>query len=329
MHVLKFNKINFDYLIGAKVSTFKRNLKLSNDPIIIIEGDEYLTSPLDRQPKFLKYDHHIVLINGIEWDHYNVFKTEKKYQKQFHELIKKTPKGGEVIFYEKDENIHELIQNIDEDLVTVRSYSEEKSLVNNGDTYLTDSEGKNHQIKLFGRHNMQNISAAKTVCEQLGIKDKRFFKAISSYKLPENRLQILLDKKIKIFRDFAHSPSKLNSTIDAVKNNFNNKLLVIYELHSSSSLNVNFLPKYKNTINQADDCILYLSQRILDKNKIKNIDLSLLKKCFNNKKIKLINDRDSLLKIVSNINYKPFNKLFMSSGNFDGLNFDQVINENK
>ena len=329
MHVLKFNKINFDYLIGAKVSTFKRNLKLSNDPIIIIEGDEYLTSPLDRQPKFLKYDHHIVLINGIEWDHYNVFKTEKKYQKQFHELIKKTPKGGEVIFYEKDENIHELIQNIDEDLVTVRSYSEEKSLVNNGDTYLTDSEGKNHQIKLFGRHNMQNISAAKTVCEQLGIKDKRFFKAISSYKLPENRLQILLDKKIKIFRDFAHSPSKLNSTIDAVKNNFNNKLLVIYELHSSSSLNVNFLPKYKNTINQADDCILYLSQRILDKNKIKDIDLSLLKKCFNNKKIKLINDRDSLLKIVSNINYKPFNKLFMSSGNFDGLNFDQVINENK
>ena len=176
---------------------------------------------------------------------------------------------------------------------------------------------------------MQNISAAKTVCEQLGIKDKRFFKAISTYQLPENRLQKILDKKIKIFRDFAHSPSKLNSTIDAVKNNFKNKLLVIYELHSSSSFNVNFLPKYKNTINQADDCILYLSQKILDKNRIKNIDLSLLKRCFNNKKLKLINDRDSLLKIVSNINYKTFNKLFMSSGNFDDLNFDQIINENK
>ena len=111
----------------------------------------------------------------------------------------------------------------------------------------------------------------------LELKIKDFFKAISSYKLPENRLQILLDKKIKIFRDFAHSPSKLKSTIDAVKNNFKNKLLVIYELHSSSSININFLPKYKNSMNQADDCILYLSQKILDKNKIKNIDLSLLK----------------------------------------------------
>ena len=176
---------------------------------------------------------------------------------------------------------------------------------------------------------MQNISAAKTVCDQLGIKNRRFFKAISSYKLPENRLQILLDKKIKIFRDFAHSPSKLNSTIDAVKNNFKNKLLVIYELHSSSSININFLPKYKNSMNQADDCILYLSQKILDKNKIKNINLSLLKRFFNNKKIKFVNDRDSLFKIISKIKYKTFNRLFMSSGNFDGLNFDKIINEYK
>ena len=329
MHVLKFNKIKFDYLVGARVNTFKRNLKLSKDPIIIIEGDEYLTSPLDNQPKFLKYDHHIVLINGIEWDHYNVFKTEKIYKKQFDKLIKKTPKGGEIIFYEKDENINKLIQNIDEDLITVRPYSEEKSIVNNRITYLIDSEGKNHKIKLFGRHNMQNISGAKSVCEQLGIKNKRFFKAISSYKLPENRLQILLDKKIKIFRDFAHSPSKLNSTIDAVKNNFKNKLLVIYELHSSSSINKNFLPKYKNSLNQADDCILYLSQKILDKNKIKNINLSLLKRFFNNKKIKFVNDRDSLFKIISKIKYKTFNRLFMSSGNFDGLNFDKIINEHK
>ena len=329
MHVLKLNKINFDYMIGAKVSTFKRNLKLSNDPIIIIEGDEYLTSPLDSQPKFLKYDHHIVLINGIEWDHYNVFKTEKKYKKQFEKLINKTPKGGEVIYYEKDENIKKLIQNIDKDLITLRPYSEEKSIIESGNTFISDSEDIMHKTKLFGRHNMQNLAAAKTVCEQLGIKNKKFYKSISSYNLPENRLQIVLDKKIKIFRDFAHSPSKLNSTIDAVKNNYKNKLLVIYELHSSSSLNINFLPKYKNTINQSDDCIIYLSQKILDKNKIKNIDLTLLKRCFNNKKLKLIKDKDSLLKIVNKINYKTFNKLFMSSGNFDALNFDILINEYK
>ena len=329
MHVLKFNKINFDYMIGAKVSTFKRNLKLSNNPIIIIEGDEYLTSPLDSQPKFLKYDHHIVLINGIEWDHYNVFKTEKKYKKQFEKLINKTPKGGEVIYYEKDENIQKLIQNIDKDLITVRSYSEEKSIKDSGNTFISDSEDIMHKTKLFGRHNMQNLAAAKIVCKQLGIKNKKFYKSIPSYHLPENRLQIILDKKIKIFRDFAHSPSKLNSTIDAVKNNFKNKLLVIYELHSSSSLNINFLPKYKNTINQSDDCIIYLSQKILDKNKIKNIDLALLKRCFNNKKLKLIKDKDSLLKIVNKINYKTFNKLFMSSGNFDALDFDILINEYK
>ena len=224
MHVLKFYKKDFDYLVGAKVNGFNKNIKLSNSPIIIIEGDEYLTSPLDKKPKFLNYNHHIVLISGIEWDHFNVFNTFKKYLKQFENLIKITPKAGEIIYNENDENIKNILKNdIDENINKI-PYNELPFVKKYGKTLLI-YENKKIPIKIFGKHNMQNLAGAKKVLNQLGIGNKLFYKAIKTFKLPHQRLEILHDKSNKkIFKDFAHSPSKLKSTINAVKNQYKKTL---------------------------------------------------------------------------------------------------------
>ncbi len=324
MHVLKENKVNFDYLVGGRANGFKSNIKLSNSPLIIIEGDEYLTSPLDRQPKFLKYDHHIVLLNGIEWDHCNVFKNKKIYKNQFLDLLNNTPKGGEIIYYENDKNVRDLIENYENDDVTIRSYSHEKSITKGKDHYILDELDTPIKVNIFGNHNLQNFAGSKVVCEQLGIKKKDFYKAIKSYELPENRLNVIYDKKFKVFRDFAHSPSKLSSTIEAVKSFYSKKLLVIYELHSSSSFNKKFLKTYKDTITKSDESIIYLSDDLVKDKKYKKPTLNDMQMFFNSKELLYVNKLSELKKIISKKKYDNYHKLFMSSGNFDGINLNEI-----
>ena len=328
MHVLKFNKIKFDYIIGAKANGFKNNISLSNSPIIIIEGDEYLSSPLDQSPKFLKYNHHIALINGIEWDHFNVFKNEKVYIKQFDKLIKMTPKGGEIIYFQNDKVLLDLLEKYNNEDTFIKPFNYEKALLYRKSAYIFDENNKKIKLNVFGRHNMQNISGAKLVCEQLGIKHKNFYKAIKSYSLPEKRLQKIYEKKITIFKDFAHSPSKLKATIDAVKNQYKKKLLSIYELHSSSSFNFKFLEKYHNSLIDSDYSIIYISKKKTHLFSEK-ISEKKLKKLFNDKRIKLVNSVNSLKKIINSNKYKEYNKLFMSSGNFDDFKIDKYYNDSK
>jgi len=323
MHVLKFNKIKFDYLVGAKVNGFKSNIKLSKNPLIIIEGDEYLSSPLDNKPKFLNYRHHIVLINGIEWDHFNVFNSIKKYKKQFIDLVKLTPKGGEIIYYEKDNNINEILRKHSNKETILKPFNEEEFKIINNQSIIKDENGNDIKLKIFGRHNMQNIAGAKLVCEQIGINKKKFYKAIQSYILPDKRLEIIYDNKIKIFRDFAHSPSKLKSTVNAVKNQYSKNLLVIYELYSSSSFSTEFLATYKDTLKNSDTSIIYFSEKILKKRKFKKISQVEIRKIFNTNKLFLVNNITSLETLLKNKIYRNHNKLFMSSGNFDGYKIEK------
>ena len=325
MHVLKFYKKDFDYLVGAKVNGFNKNIKLSNSPIIIIEGDEYLTSPLDKKPKFLNYNHHIVLISGIEWDHFNVFNTFKKYLKQFENLIKITPKAGEIIYNENDENIKNILENDINENINKIPYNELPFVKKYGKTLLM-YENKKIPIKIFGKHNMQNLAGAKKVLNQLGIGNKLFYKAIKTFKLPHQRLEILHDKSNKkIFKDFAHSPSKLKSTINAVKNQYKKKLLSIYELHSSSSLNKKFLPTYKNSISESDYSIIYISNKILFERNLDKILNSDIKNFFNISNLEICRNPNDLLKHISNNKFVDFNFLFMSSGNFDGFSIKEFI----
>ena len=326
MHVLKSNKVKFDYLIGAKTKGFKSNISITNNPIIIIEGDEYLTSPLDKTPKFLKYNHHIVLISGIEWDHYNVFKSFKDYKKQFQKLVNLTPKGGEVIYNENDKSIIEILEKNSDENIIFRPYTSEKELVNKYGSFIFDEFNSKIKLKIFGKHNMQNLAGAKTVCEQLGIKQKDFYKSITSYELPHKRLQKLNNNKTKIFRDFAHSP--LKATISAVKSQYSENLLSIYELHSSSSFNSTFLKNYKNTLTDSDYSIIYISMKNLKKFSSK-MDEKIIKKIFNEDKLILISDPKKLDSFLKKNSYRDYNKLFMSSGNFDNFILDELDNESK
>ena len=324
MHVLKTYKIKFDYLIGGRANGFNSNIRISENPLIIIEGDEYLTSPIDKIPKFLKYDHHIVLLNGIEWDHCNVFANKKIYLNQFKCLINKTPKGGEIIFFDGDINVKKIIKDFKNEDVRLKSFNREKSIRKNNSCFIYNNSNELIKINIFGEHNLQNIAGSKIVCEHLGIKNKDFYEAIKTYKLPENRLSLIHNKKNKIFRDFAHSPSKLSSTIKAVKKFYNKKLLVIYELHSSSSFNKKFLKTYKNTLSYSDDSIIYLSELIIKNKKIKKPSLKEIQSFFNCKNIKYVSNKNKLKVLVSQKKYINHNKLFMSSGNFDGLNIKKM-----
>ena len=328
MHVLRDNKIKFDYVIGAKTRTFNSNISISDNPLIIIEGDEYLTSPLDKTPKFLKYNHHIVLINGIEWDHFNVFKSLNNYKKQFHKLIEMTPKGGEIIYNENDKDIIEILDNYNNENIVLRPFKIEKYESNKLGSYIYDHNNKKIKLNIFGKHNMQNLAGAKIICEQLGVKISNFYKSISSYKLPHRRLQIISDKKNKIFRDFAHSPSKLLATINAVKLQYSNKLLSVYELHSSSSFDFTFLKTYKNSLNNSDFSVIYISEKNLKKFS-KEVDEKIIKNIFHERKLVLISNKKELDKFINNSKYKSYNKLLMSSGNFDGYDVKKLGNENK
>lgn len=324
MHVLKEGKINFDYVIGANAKGFKNNISISDAPIIIIEGDEYLSSPIDRIPKFLKYNHHIVLINGIEWDHYNVFKTENTYKKQFKKLIEITPKGGEIIYNENDETLKNLCLKFQNENIILRPYTIEKCEIRNKKTYIFNEKNNKIKLKIFGKHNMQNLAGAKIICNQLGVKDEEFYRSIISYELPHSRLQIINNSKTKIFKDFAHSPSKLKATINAVKENYTDKLLVCYELHSSSSFELSFLENYKDSLKNSDYSIIYISEKNLNKFSSK-IDQNQMKKIFNEKNLQLISNPNSLEKLLKDLKYLNFNKLLMSSGNFDDLNFERIF----
>ncbi len=320
MHVLKYNKVEFDYLIGAKVNGFENNIKISNSPIIIIEGDEYLTSPIDKDPKFLKYEHHLLLLNGIEWDHYNVYNSHKKYVKQFNKLVHITPKGGEIIYFEEDEEISKIIEEYKDENTTVKSFNYEKYKVNKNETVIFDDDNKLIKLKIFGKHNMQNLAGAKILCEKLGIKNKHFYKAIKTYELPDRRLEKIFNGKIKIFKDFAHSPSKLKATISAVKIQYPNKLLVIYELHSSSSLDINFLINYKDSILESSFSIIYISEN----NKSIDFTEKFIKECFNEKNLVLIKKKSNLINTIKSRKFENFNKLIMSSGNFDNVDFNEL-----
>jgi len=321
MHVLKFAKKDFDYVVGAKVNGFEFNIKLSNSPTIIIEGDEYLSSPLDKKPKFLNYDHHIVLINGISWDHANVFPTLDIYLDQFKKLLNKTRKGGTIIVYDGDKDMNKILIEPEEGKSIIK-YNHHKNSIKNAKTFLI-ADNKEIPVNIFGDHNMQNISGAQAVIKELGVTENIFYQAIKSYRNPKIRLEILKNFKNRlVFRDFAHSPSKVLSTVKAVKKQFKNKLSCILELHTLSSLNEKFLKNYKNTLNDSDKAILYFSNKIIaDKFSEKK-----MRKIFNNDKLICCNTLDNLKKILKLIFIENNNILLMSSGNFDNLKINKLFN---
>ncbi|MEQ8924666.1 MAG: Mur ligase family protein [Fulvivirga sp.] len=321
MHVLQYHNKKFDYAVGARIDGFEEMVQLSNAPIIIIEGDEYLSSPIDRTPKFLKYHHHIGLISGVWWDHINVFPTEEEYVKQFDLFADATPKAGSLI-YSDDDSLGTVIGQKGREDVNEIPYKTHPHSIENGVTYLTDGN-ESYPIKLFGKHNLQNISGALAVLKRIGITSDMFYLAIQSFRGADKRLELIGENSgMAIYKDYAHAPSKVKATTLAVKEQYPARdLVACLELHTFSSLNKDFINQYKGTMKYANVPVVYYSPSTLEKKQMEPITKEDIKKSFNEANLNVFDDRDEMLEFLKKQNWRNKNLLLMTSGTFNGLDY--------
>lgn len=326
MHVLRFNQMDFDYLVGSRLEGFETMVKLTEDsPIAIFEGDEYLSSPIDSRPKFHVYRPNIGFISGIAWDHINVFPSYENYLDQFRIFIRKIEAGGSLIYKAEDTELEKIIESSPKEIKYIPYFTHPYEIDNNK-TYLINNKQK-IPVLIFGKHNMQNLQGAKTVCKELGVSDEKFYEAIKSFKGAARRLQILKEGNNScIYFDFAHSPSKVKATIDAVKEQYpKRELISLFELHTFSSLKESFLPEYKDTLKNADKAFVYYSPETLKHKKLKAISPGQVLEAFGTDNITIFTEPVELEKKVKELNPDNKNFLIMSSGNFSGIDFTKII----
>jgi len=320
IHVMLNCGIKTDFLTGAAVAGMTKNVELSDDAeYIVIEGDEYLTSPIDLRPKFHVYKPDIAVISGIDYDHYNVFPTYESYVAQFEIFINTITKGGTLIYCNDDKHVCNVVNKSDVHINKI-PYDVLDYFID-GETTLLKTRYGDIPLKIFGKHNILNISAAKSVCNAIGISDKDFFTHISTYAGSKNRLSVLKkNEDFIVFRDFAHAPSKVKATVNAVKQQFPQNILVAcLELHTFSSLSVDFLPYYKGAMNEADVPIVYFNPKTVKHKKLPELSKEKVKEAFDNRCIKVFDNTQEMLYFLSKIDKKGKCFLFMSSGNFDDV----------
>ena len=327
LHVMNFYDKEVDYMVGAQLEGFDVMVKLTEEnDFIVLEGDEYLSSPIDRRPKFHLYNPNIALISGISWDHINVFPTYEIYKKQFEIFVESIIEGGSITYNSEDLDTNEIVNN------TTRSirkfdYSIPEFTINNGITYLQTTEGE-LPLEIFGKHNLSNLMGAKWICQHMGIDEDDFYQAITSFKGASNRLEkVFTNNDSHIYKDFAHSPSKVKATVNAVKNQFEeHKVIACFELHTFSSLNSDFINEYKDTLNRADESIVYFSKTTLESKKMQKIDIKDIVNAFNNSDLLVFDDALKLKEYLFSLNYNKSVLLMMSSGSFGNIQFDELKN---
>ncbi|MFO7790199.1 MAG: Mur ligase family protein [Bacteroidales bacterium] len=320
MHVLKKQHMNFDYMVGAQIEGFDTMVGLSDDTdIAIFEGDEYLSSPLDKKPKFLWYKPHAAVITGIAWDHANVFPTENIYIDQFRNFTKSIQHDGKVYVYKKDEILSKIAgvnPNIQVIHYDAPAYENHK-----GQMIIKTRSGK-YPMSVFGAHNAQNIEAARLLCAETGIDDRQFFEAMQSFKGAARRLQLLAENQhISVYLDFAHAPSKVKATTKAVNDKYpDRKLLVCLELHTFSSLNQQFLPQYKGALSDADQAFVYFNPGVVRHKGLPELDPAFIREAFDSEKVDVFTDSDNLIQNMLAEPKENCTVLIMTSGNLDGQN---------
>jgi UDP-N-acetylmuramate: L-alanyl-gamma-D-glutamyl-meso-diaminopimelate ligase len=328
LHVLKYHGIDFDYLVGAQIEGFELMVRLSDAPIIIIEGDEYLTSPIDRRPKFFHYHHHVLLMSGIAWDHFNVFPTFENYKEQFRILAAMTPGNGRFIYCKEDPHVVEIAAGLKSEPFTKVPYGAHPNAIKYGETFLLTENGE-IPILIFGAHNLQNLQGAREVCRCLGLTDREFYEAIGSFKGAAKRQEILAKSASSIlFRDFAHAPSKLQATVQAVKTQFpERKLIAVQELHTYSSLNKEFVHNYAGSFAAADVAIIYLNPKAVSLKKLELMDEATLRRAFGRDDLRLFTEIGDLKSFLEDQTYVNTNLLLMSSGNYDDMDLSTLKNK--
>lgn len=328
LHAFKCANIDTDYMVGALLQGFDVMVKMSETAkYIVLEGDEYLTSPIDLRPKFHLYMPDIAVITGIEWDHVNVFPTFDIYKQQFQIFADKISQNGVLVYCSEDANVVDVAEHSRNDIHKI-AYGvlpyEIKSDITN-----VIYNNKEYPMQVFGRHNLMNMNAAMNVSKQVGIKEEDFLSYMQSFQGASKRLEIVKKNDSTIvFKDFAHSPSKLRATISAVKEQFpNRKLVAVMELHTYSSLTQDFIKQYNHTMDKADLAFVYYNHHALQLKRLPDLNKEKIYQSFDKQCLKVFDNKDELLENILKIDYKNTCLLMSSSGNFDGIDIKELANK--
>lgn len=327
LHVVNELGMNVDYMVGAQLEGYDCMVKLTEDaPVMILEGDEYLSSPIDRRPKFHLYRPNVAIISGIAWDHINVFPTFDNYVEQFDIFCSLIEPNGTLIYNTEDEEVNKLGEKYASTLKAIPYKTPTYEVAEDGTRLFFDDEIFN--LKIFGGHNLQNLMGAMRLGEAIGIEPKVFFRAVQSFTGAGKRLQKVAEKgAFTMFKDFAHSPSKLKATTKAVKEQFAERHVVAcMELHTFSSLKKEFLPHYKDAMKMADEAVVYYSPEVVKHKKLEPISKELVAEGFGGN-VLVMNETEEVLKFIRSKKWDNAVLLMMSSGNFDGINYEALGEE--
>ncbi|MBY0487632.1 MAG: peptidoglycan synthetase [Flavobacteriaceae bacterium] len=325
LHVMHYHNIEVDYMVGAQLEGFETMVHLTEEnDFIVLEGDEYLSSPIDRRPKFHLYQPNIALLSGIAWDHINVFPTFENYVEQFEIFVNQITKGGILVYNEEDETVKKVAE---ETTNTIRRlpYATPSYSVEDGTTLLDTPEGP-MPIEVFGAHNLNNLAGAKWICQNMGVDEADFYEAIASFKGASKRLEKIAEGKGKVaYKDFAHSPSKVSATTKAVKNQYpNRKLIACLELHTYSSLNAEFLKEYQGALDAADVAVVFYSPDAVKIKQLEEVTYDQIAQSFQREDLIIYTNPTDFKNFLFNQDFDNSALLLMSSGNYGGLNFDEV-----
>ena len=314
LYVLNRLGIEADYMVGAQIEGFEHMVRLSDTAkYAVFEGDEYLTSPLDLRSKFLWYHPHVAILTGIAWDHINVFPTFPEYVDTFRKFVDSFEPNGSFIYYKGDENLRDIAEHARKDITCI-PYSEYTGEV---------------EMQVFGRHNMQNLQAAMLACHCIGVAPDDFYREISTFTGASNRLEKIYETETSVvYKDFAHSPSKLKATVNAVRERYpNKKLVAAMELHTFSSLMAEFLPQYKDCMAEADVAFVYFNPKVIEHKQLTPITKEEVRDAFGTKNVEVFTESEALQERLKGLNYENTALLMMSSGTFDGINVKEFAKE--
>ncbi|MDB2606483.1 Mur ligase family protein [Zobellia sp.] len=325
LHVLNYHDREVDFMVGAQLEGFERMVHLTDEnDFIILEGDEYLSSPIDRRPKFHLYKPNIALLSGIAWDHINVFPTFENYVEQFQIFIDSIVKGGSITYNEEDPEVKKVVE-ASENAIRKLPYTTPEYAIEDGSTLLETPEGP-MPIEVFGKHNLSNLAGAKWICQNIGIDEDDFYEAIATFSGASKRLEKIAEGKTSVaYKDFAHSPSKVAATTKAVKEQYENrKLIACLELHTYSSFNPEFLKEYRGALNAADEAVIFYLPESVAIKKLKEVTPEQISEAFERKDLKIYTNSKSFKDFVFGEDYDNSVLLLMSSGNYGGLDLNKL-----
>lgn len=325
LHVMHYHNRAVDYMVGAQLEGFDTMVHLTEEnDFIVLEGDEYLSSPMDRRPKFHLYQPNIALLSGIAWDHINVFPTFDNYVEQFEIFVNQITKGGILVYNEEDVTVKKVAEET-QNTIRKMPYQTPVYQVVDGQTLLETSEGW-MPIEVFGAHNLNNLAGAKWICQNMGVDEEDFYEAIATFKGASKRLEKMAESsQTVIYKDFAHSPSKVKATTEAVKNQYPNKTLFAFlELHTYSSLNAEFLKEYQGALHAADKAVVFFSPDAVKIKQLEEVTYAQIASAFQREDLVIFTNPEEFKAYLFEQNYQNASLLLMSSGNYGGLDFEAV-----